>query len=293
MIISLEIRRNENSSDVYALRIFKTVAAAFNICLKGLQHLCRDIPGRRCKGQAIYALVYFYKTCLDQLDELCMQEASCEQAQVQQNQNKQLTCQSHEQHRRCALNSGFVDFLANLLRCPELQIEHPIYMEVVEGLSSTLLETTGSHLSQVIFGERLSTSKRPGGIPSVLENTSSPTMERAAELKGQQLGVLLKRTTEGRSGEEKQILATILGGSGDYCTNLAIPSIFIRARRRLQETLLKAVFGSDGKEFLNELKITESGEGWNKESSQVVGNLEGTFIEAVWSAVGWDLILSF
>ena len=291
-IVSPEIRRNGNAGEAFAVHIFNTTAAAFNICLKGLQHLCRDIPGRRCKGQAIYAFIQFYKTCLDQLDELCVQEASYGEARVRQNENEGLNSQSNSLHRHSVLNSGYVDFLTKLLKSPELKIEHPFYMEVVEGLFSTLLEVTGGHLSQVIFGERLSLAEISGGIPSIPGDTPCPTRERAAELKGRQLAILLKRATKGRSDEEKQILATMLGGLGDCCTIPSTPKILMRARQRLQETLLRAVFGDDGREFLNALKIPEPVEGWNKESSQVFEGREGTFVEAVWSAVGWDLVLS-
>ena len=67
--------------------------------------------------------------------------------------------------------------------------------------------------------------------------------------------------------------------------------VLARARQRLQETLLKGIFGNDGEEFMNALQMPASEEGWDNEAPQVTRDEKEAFVESVWSTVGWDMML--
>jgi hypothetical protein len=274
-------------------RTFNTVAAIFNICLKGLVHLCRDIPGRRCKGQVIFSLVHFFVTTLDHLDNICIQQTVYQAPNTSSHQN----IASHGAD--CEFTTGnptliscLTKFLVNILTCPDFQKAHLSHIEVLEGMFSALLEEVGGLISQVTFHEHLSTSRRPGRISCSNRNTSASVNALTVDIKCQHLASVLKRAMEGRSERDGQSLAAMLAGTKVLGIGVGKKVVLARARQRLQETLLKGIFGDDGEQFINALKMPESEEGWDNEALQVARDEKGAFVESVWTTVGWAMLMN-
>lgn len=163
-------------------------------------------------------------------------------------------------------------------------------MDVLEGMFSALLEEVGGLMSQAIFNDQLSTSNKPGRITCIDKNASESMNEIAKDLKGRHLVYILKRVLEGRSEKDRQSLAAMLANIKRSGTNVSKEVLLSRAKQRLQETLLKGIFGDDGEEFMSALRMPESGEGWDAEAPPIVPDEGQNFVETVWSTVGWDLL---
>jgi hypothetical protein len=275
-----------------SVRTFNTVAAIFNICLKGLMHLCRDISGRRCKGQVVFSLVQFFVNTLGHLHNACLRRTVYQEPNISNNQDKDPHRADYEDtNRTLALISGLTKFLVNILTCPEFQKAHLSHIEVLEGMFSALLEEVGELISQVIFDEHLSTLCGPAPVSWSDKNTSASINALAVGLKCQHLASVLKRAMEGRSEKDKHSLASMLAGTKVLGIGAGKKVVLARAKQRLQETLLKGIFGDDGEQFMNALQMPESGEGWDNEPPQVAGDEKEAFVESVWSTVGWDMML--
>lgn len=97
---------------------------------------------------------------------------------------------------------------------------------------------------------------------------------------------------EGRSERDGQSLAAMLAGTKVLGIGVGKKVVLARARQRLQETLLKGIFGDDGEQFINALKMPESEEGWDNEALQVARDEKGAFVESVWTTVGWAMLMN-
>lgn len=97
---------------------------------------------------------------------------------------------------------------------------------------------------------------------------------------------------EGRSEKDGKSLAAMLAGTNMLGIGAGKKVVLARARQRLQETLLKGIFGDDGEQFMNALQMPESEEGWDRDAPQVARNEKEAFVESVWSAVGWDMMFN-
>jgi hypothetical protein len=157
---------------------------------------------------------------------------------------------------------------------------------------SALLEEVGGLISQVTFHEHLSTSRRPGRISCSNRNTSASVNALTVDIKCQHLASVLKRAMEGRSERDGQSLAAMLAGTKVLGIGVGKKVVLARARQRLQETLLKGIFGDDGEQFINALKMPESEEGWDNEALQVARDEKGAFVESVWTTVGWAMLMN-
>jgi hypothetical protein len=274
------------------LRTFDTVASIFNICLKGLAHLCRDIPGRRCKGQVIYPLVQFYVKALGHLHNACLRRTVYLAPNISNHQDRTTHRADYEDtSRTLTLISGLTKFLINILKCSELQKAHLSHMEVLEGMFSALLEEVGGLVSQVIFDKHLSTIYEPASISHSDNNVSAPINSLAVDLKCRHLAIVLTRALQARSEKDRYSLAAMLAGTRVLGIGADKKLVLARARQRLQETLLRGIFGDDGEEFMNALQKPESEEGWDSKAPQIVQDDKEAFVESVWSTVGWDMML--
>lgn len=290
---SNEPDKTGESDNHISLRTFNTVAAIFNICLKGLAHLCRDIPGRRCRGQVIFSLVQFFVNALGQLHDTCRRRTVYEAPNISNQKDKGSHRAGYDDtSRTLALISGLTKFLVNILTCPEFQKAHLSHIEVLEGMFSALLEEVGGLISQVIFDEHLSTLRGPAPVSWSDRNTSASVNALAVDLKCQHLASVLKQAMEGRSEKDKHSLAAMLAGTKVLGIGAGKKMVLARARQRLQETLLKGIFGDDGEQFVNALQMPESEEGWDSEATQVSRDEKEAFVESVWSTVGWDMMFN-
>jgi hypothetical protein len=286
----IELNRNIAGADQGIIRPLNTITAIFNICLRGLSHLCRDIKGRRYKGQAIYSIVHFFKANLRRLDTLCAEEAAQRPSNISNDEPTSINAQFRTNNTM--LISIYAKFLASLLTCSEIRKTHLCNIEVLEGMYATLLDDLGRVVSQTVFREHVPSSNKPGRIGSAPEEISAPEMVLSMEFTGHYLATVLKSAMEGNSDIEKHSLAAMLAGPKFSSMNAGKGQILSRAKQRLQETLLKGIFGHDVEEWRNALKAPEVEDGWDANTPVIPQVQGGTFMESVWSAVGWDLVLS-
>jgi hypothetical protein len=146
-------------------------------------------------------------------------------------------------------------------------------------------------VSQVIFNDRLAPQSRPCRITSVDDNVPESINEIVKDLKCQHLASVLKSVLEGRSEKDKHSLVAMLAGTKVSRMNGGKEALLTRAKHRLQETLLKGIFGDDGEQFIGALQMPESVEGWDAKAPQVERGEGWPFVGTVWSTVGWDLVL--
>jgi hypothetical protein len=292
-INSKELDRTGEKVNRISLRTFNTVAAIFNLCLKGLAHLCRDIPGRRCRGQVIFSLVQFFVNALGHLHNMCLRRTVDQAPNISHHQDKDSHRADYEDTTRTlTLINELTKFLVYVLTCPEFQKAHFSHIEVLEGMFSALLEEVGGLISQVIFDEHLPTLRGPAAVSCSDKYSSASINALAVDLKCQHLASVLKRAMEGRSEKDGKSLAAMLAGTNMLGIGAGKKVVLARARQRLQETLLKGIFGDDGEQFMNALQIPESEEGWDPNAPQVARDEKEAFVESVWSAVGWDMMFN-
>ena len=286
----IDSKEPDRTGDI-SLRTFNTVAAIFSICLEGLAHLCRDIPGRHCRGQVIFSLVRFFVNSLGHLHNTCLRRTVYQAPDISNHQDKDSHRVGYDNTTRTlTLIGGLTKFLVNILTCSEFQKAHPSHIEVLEGMFSALLEEVGGLVSQVIFDEHLSNVHGPAPVSCSGKDTLASINATAVDLKCRHLASVLKRVMEGRSKKDQYSLAAMLAGTKVLGIGAGKKVVLARARQRLQETLLKGIFGDDGEQFMNALQMPECDECWDNEVPRVARDEKEAFVESVWSSVGWDML---
>jgi hypothetical protein len=264
---------------------FDKLVAIFNLCVTGLGTICRDIIGRRIKGGMIYAIVRFYRHCLNTLERFCESLAA-----GQNSQGPGPTTQRDHHHpvgghpHICA----YATFLLQLLRCVEGRPSNDTQKEVLEGMYAGLLEFTGRAISRAIFREPVSSSKRPGGILPAHAAVDEVGAKRSTEAAGQVFAFLLGAVGLNGEAEDGALLVTRRFDKKTSKSHAGRAKLIARSQRRLQETLLKGIFGDYKDGLVEVLKLPDV---LDDEASYVPTEQSGNFIESIWSAVGWDVAL--
>jgi len=287
---------------------FQTAAAVYNICLRGLAHLCRDIPGRAIKGKVIYLLINLFKSVLKWNRDLCHTMAKTEITYREAECDEQpLDARSSDPPDTPSISIPYLltartQFLAVLLKSKEFSTEpqQSCHAEVLEGLLALLLNRIGQLVSETVFGEKVAESTLPGHISMISPNQApDPMKSLRAKLEAGQMALLLRcvgkqRSGEGESAEGKELgmdLSELIRGRGTWKNREGNGGKMMEvSRKRLQDTLCKAVFGEDNGEFANALKVPQ----WEEEE---LGEIEmrktvdgKNFVEMVWQNVGWDVL---
>lgn len=302
-----------HSTKVQLRQTFQFASSTVTICLRALSHLCRDIPGRQpqYKGPVIYQLCTIFKRELEQNAKLC-QKAADEAYQI---------CRDHLPLAQRRVLSGLElhevdvpylascrsEFLASLFLSKELaKTPRPTcFVELLEGLSAELYTKVGNLISETVFKESVAESNLPGRLSQIPVdgradevNALAVAIERDKILK--MLRVVVNRLSTGatKDGVENglsdhlaQLISTekLLVRPGNHGHSFKI------AKKRLQQTLCKAVFGEDDGDFAQALK----GAPWDDEwgdllaggDKEVVVNDDGEeFVQGIWELVGWDFL---
>jgi hypothetical protein len=277
---------------------FAAVAAVFNLCLKGLTHLCRDITGRSSRGQVIYSLIRILVTVFEELHNLYHPSAINGQLVL----TKQHNLRTHYVAETTLKETLMTQILAkelsillvNLLTANEFEIKVPnkSIIELREGLLAALLQKVGRILSQVVFGEQVASSTLLGHISAAEKEDFDRTELNAAQLEAQHLGWVLERLKAWNDQNPHMaiLLAKVLT-KGEDTSKVGSGYLLNAANQRLQHTLLKEVFGEDGQEFIKALKIpVYDSEESPLEAIPIKGRSTDAFVESVWASVGWDML---
>lgn len=269
------------------IQSLEIVAAVFNIGLRGLSHLCRDITGRRCKGQIIYSLVQFFVGVLDHTRNLCTAQVSLHPNQPP------LGIKSENMARISSVIRELSRFLGNILISPEFQKSNVHCFEVLEGIIACMLDRIGRLVSQTVFTENLALSKRPGCISSPDHDPSIlPANQKVVEVEGHALLLVLKYAMVDNGDNRPIILTEILRRTNFSVNNPKSGFLIEKSRNSLQKTLLRGIFGENSDDFRDALKVPKHPEEYVNVQSGAQESGANTFIESVYSIVGWDTLLS-
>lgn len=284
-------------------RSLQTAVAVYNICLKGLSHLCRDIPGRSLKGQVIYSLVKLFKSVLTASQDLCLTLAAAEAARLGEELPSTGPNSSVGGLRMKApyLLTERTRFLAAILRSREFDTKQSSHLDVLKGTLAVFLKRVGELLSESVFGEVVAESALPGHISTVPSDAvPDPAHVLAVRLEAEQVKWLLARVTavgescrEGGGGNEEggpgaRHLSELIKGRTTH-PGVNADELLGIARRRLRDMLLKGLFGEDGSQYQLALKIPEW-EGEEEEGVEVSDEGSDGFVGMVWEAVGWEML---
>lgn len=293
---SLSLRDDDEIGEEAAQSIkkaIKTISVVWSTCLKALSHLCRDINGRQSKGAIIYGLVGFFKRVLQQIQHLCCCATP----------NDDLFST-----RRAAAVKALTKLLSYILTSPDLSATQTSHLEVLEGILSLLLGRIGSLISQATFREHITICKTPGQVSAAAMKDTPITPINNVNFEGTYLATALKNAIWGTDTDRRgscrdrknQVLQMLGKGNKNLVAGLSAEVTqdhlsLESAMRRLQSTLIKGIFGDNGKEFMDTLKVFEEDEEEEEAEENteqaITKCFEESFIESVWSVVGWDMIL--
>lgn len=271
------------------------VAAVFNLCLKGLIQLCQDISGRQqYKGVAISHLVHCIKRVLCHLQDMCIvvtkyAETGQEIRLVPHSQ------QSHDARVRSMLVTALSDLIADIFLCPLFAIStntsiiHPAVTEALTGTLSVFLQRLGGCVSEKVFGDHLPSSSNPGHITKLQERVVPASHTAAIELEGANLVEILRRIMQSGDGKLLKLLADS-PGDRQTTSNSGNGEIVLQSiKKQLQDTLMVGIFGDDGKDFLDTLKVPQSKELPPADHGSFMRVADGSFVNSVSDLLGWNL----
>ncbi|KFY59145.1 hypothetical protein V496_05766 [Pseudogymnoascus sp. VKM F-4515 (FW-2607)] len=272
---------------------FRNAASGFNVCLEGLSHLCRDIPGRLRKDEIISSLIRLFETAISQNKQLCVSLAMAETARRETASSPDpLSLPSSEPLLKAPhLLRARTRYLACMITSPAYNMKEGSHIDLIEGLLSVLLIRLGGLLSKSIFQEQISASNIAGGISANPER--GETEKIALKLECEQMKSLLRRVTTTSHSDEPELygkgtrhLAELIKGK-IMQPGIEADNQLGKARRRLQHTLLRGAFGEDGGKFAHALKIPEWEDDVEEEDS-TVDETNTEFIDMLWNLIGWE-----
>ncbi|OBT61361.1 hypothetical protein VE03_09309 [Pseudogymnoascus sp. 23342-1-I1] len=275
---------------------FRTAASGFSICLQGLSHLCRDIPGRLCKDGVISSLIKLFKTAMWQNTQLCVALATTETARRETASSPDpLSLSPREPLVKAPhLLQARTRYLACMITSPAYNMKEGAHVDLIEGLLSVFLTRLGRLLSMSVFQEQISASNIAGGISAVPATAErGETDQIALRLECEQMKSLLRRVTVTSLSDEPELygngtrhLAELIKGRRMH-PGIGVDNQLGKARRRLQDTLLRGVFGEDGGKFAHALKTPEWEDDLEEEDS-TVDETNSEFVDMLWNLIGWE-----
>lgn len=258
------------------------IAAGFKSCINGLNALCLTILGRSKRINIVYGLATFFKKALDNLHEVCTRQA----------EDEDQTTTGGEY----AVNKYLCGALVSIAQT-DWTVGNPGHSDILEGILFSILDHTGRLVSNAVFNEHVAISERAGNIS--IGGLKTPT--KCASLEARYFIPILI-VALGESSSRRDLISRILCDSSSYPNNqsqCAISSLrtnpehelLTKARKRLQETLIKCAVG--GEEF-DSLKLPTQPESLGDmfESGLDVEKYSPEWLlESVWATVGWELAI--
>lgn len=278
----------------------KATAVVFDMCIKSLTHLCRDITGRRSKGKVIFALVEFFNTILATITANCV-AVTCPTKNPLQNKNSRNANGPDNtpklDHHPHTIIPSLAKLLVLILTSPDLINPQIFNAEVIEGFLASLLNRLGVLMARAIYDDGMFRAHVEDEIPIDERPEFTSSQQVAIQLEGHYLAEVVARVLKDNKMHKSSLLITKLSGSKEANGKEEKEKLLGPARKRLQKTLMETVFGAGGKDFVGALKMPVAGAEF-RDSPMPNFEIEGTeghipgFVASLWDSVGWDLILS-
>lgn len=282
-----------------------TIRRSYTSILQGLDKLCAKSDGMNEIGSVVYEVIVLFETVLAKISTLVVPKSkdtdgSTSKAKTTRARKRvpeqSSTSSSHDGHFVCqSLAQLAVAMLTTLDPSKEP------HAQVMEGCLYAFLNHLGSSLSLAVFIADQPSEQRgmftgilpPQGLER-MSNVDSGTVIRGVQLEAPYLIYILDNVMSSVNGHQELMNphSVSLFSSKNSGTSSDTPTRQIK--EKLQNTLLKGVFGSDDETFCNSLQKPERRKNDTIESSPVQHCLtEQTpewFTSEVWRILGWNIL---
>jgi hypothetical protein len=233
----------------------------------------------------------FFKTALDHLHTVCTLQAENESDGKRKSRKKR-----PKTHAEYAVNKYLSQALISITRL-EWKVGSPGHRDILEGILFSVLAHTGRLVSNAVFNEHVASSDKVGNITLGGTDTTGP----GAHLEARYFIPILREAL-GTSNHRRELISKVLcesrrdSKSQNQATNPHVQEtptqhLLIKARKRLQETLIKYTVG--GKE-LDSLAMPENPDHLDDDvepSCEAEKYSREWLLESVWGIVGWELAI--
>ena len=272
-------------------QLMHQIVLSFHTCFKALNELCLTILGRSMKHEIVYRLAMFFKKALDHLHTVCTL-----QAKTETEGRRKTRSQRDKIGEEYAVNKYLPRALI-LISQVDWQVGKPGHSDILEGILFAILEHTGRLVSNAVFNEHIAISDKVGNI--TLGDTEPWT--GAAPLEARYIVPVLHAAL-GRSNSRRELVDRVLydgcetakvqtqGSSQQTLTDSGC-DLLLKARKRLQETLVKCAIGGEG---LGGLVLPSQPDDFDisPEPAQCAEKYSPEWlIESIWADVGWELAI--
>lgn len=280
------------------LTILAVVEEAHRVVCQCINKMLRSNEGHKYEGQATYHLVSFFEVVLHALDKLCRFHAF-EKDKTRQNLQKPATRNSGTKSPKVPdtntadeVSENIRHLVAGMLLTSTTVITK--YENVFEGYLFVLLRRVGTVLSAIEFNEMVSNPELQASetqlpLPDGLVRTGSDAVSfQASQLEAIHLAWLLEKAVA--LVYSLSTKSTFSVSDEPKTSGNQRESLLRFTKKKMQGTLLKAVFREDEPLFLDSLKRPEP----NKISlADTQDELDAEwFSREVWRLLGWDILES-
>ena len=272
---------------------FKILATyrIFRWVLKSIDPLEHMPAGKALQGQVVYQYVTLLRDFLARICDLAVfhyKDKSSKDKRNRNNNRPQAKAQGPEASRAKAVNDMIIIKLCRLLVTMVLRLDPSkrIQQNILDGFHFFLLTRVGQLLSFFVFHD--------GPIPM--------TATQAAKTNAADLRLATpQESTTNIPEQDKSVLQSqapyliyILTRLTHFVADTPPPLIVENAREKLQNTVLKSVFGEQAREFVDVLTKPTNPDIDLKEDLIAEGideDIGDWYKNEIWKLVGWDILL--
>lgn len=267
------------------------IVHGFQSCFNALNDVCRTIIGRSKRLDIVYRLAMFFNTALDHLHKVCTLQAENEGDSKRKTRKRRSKTDAEY-----AVNKYLGQALISITRL-EWTAGSPGHSDILESILFSILAHTGRLVSNAVFNEHVAVSDNVGNI--TLDDTDTP--RPGAHLEARYFIPILREAI-GTTNDRRDLISRVLCHGGRDSKNqrqatrphmqeAAAKSLLIKARKLLQETLVKFAVGG---EELHSLAMPEN-PGHLDDEVEPIYDAEKYgrewLLESVWAIVGWELAI--
>jgi hypothetical protein len=272
--------------------------------LQGLEKIGPGIRVGPQLGRAVHALVSVFEGALIQLGRLAEHQAH----QVPEIPLRSSSRAKSNRHLPMASNTmsatDFHDSCQSLAQLAMFMITHLdlsklVGRQVLEGYISVFLDHLGSSLSLVVFGdprasqeEQTFVGMRPPTCQREVSPLSSVVAAEAVRLKSRYVVYILDGTMTFIDGHQGSLLPGTEALFGIPKNSTQADSLYLQTMTaKLQNTLLKGVFGGDDETFLDSLRSAKSPvDAVPEPQVNAPHDTNSWFVGEIWRILGWDIL---
>ena len=276
-------RHNQDNKPDLAT-VVKGLELAFHLVHQALHKVCNGEQSEENKGRIIYYIVCLFESTMTALAQHCNFIATHEHADRAVTRQMSSNRKTRDHKGKTKRQNTVAEQLTNALCTMVLSLDFS--RDEDEKLFEGFLFTTLSRVGKILSLFTFKSLQLPSTCPELMPPDGLTAMNQEAS------------HPQGIELEAKHIITfldKVLTHSSTMNTgNVVMRSDFIQTtRRRLQKTLLQAVFGNDDPSFQHGLRFpaTPPPQCHNRQPTDQTSTPEW-FTQELWRLVGWDLLQS-